>query len=54
MKWSTILALGAAASAPAFASPLRQRSDPQKFLVEFSPGKSQWVTEDEKWELKLV
>jgi leucyl aminopeptidase len=26
----------------------------QLFLVELAPGKTQWVTEDEKWELRRV
>ena len=27
---------------------------PELFLVELAPGKTQWVTEDEKWELRRV
>jgi leucyl aminopeptidase len=26
----------------------------EQFLVELSPGKTQWVTEEEKWELRRV
>lgn len=26
----------------------------QKYLVELAPGKTQWVTEEEKWELRRV
>lgn len=26
--------------------------DPERFLIETEPGKTQWVTEDQKWELK--
>lgn len=26
----------------------------EKFLIETAPGKTQWVTEDEKWELRRV
>lgn len=26
----------------------------QKYLIELAPGKTQWVTEDEKWELRRV
>lgn len=26
----------------------------EKFLIETAPGKQQWVTEDEKWELRRV
>lgn len=29
-------------------------SEPELFLVELAPGKTQWVTEDEKWELRRV
>lgn len=34
------------------AQPLVQ--DPEKFLVELSPGDTKWVTEDQKWELRRV
>jgi leucyl aminopeptidase len=26
----------------------------ETFLVETAPGKTQWVTEDEKWEMRRV
>lgn len=26
----------------------------EKFLIETAPGETQWVTEDEKWELRRV
>lgn len=29
-------------------------ADQELFLVELAPGKTQWVTEDEKWELRRV
>ena len=29
-------------------------ADNEKFLVELAPGKTQWITEDEKWELRRV
>ena len=28
--------------------------DQDQYLIELSPGKTQWVSEDEKWELKRV
>lgn len=27
---------------------------PEQFLIETAPGKTQWVTEDDKWELRRV
>lgn len=27
---------------------------PQRCLIELKPGKTKWVTEDQKWELKRV
>ena len=29
-------------------------ADSVRYLVELAPGKRQWVTEDEKWELRRV
>jgi leucyl aminopeptidase len=29
-------------------------ADDERFLIEFAPGKTQWVTEEEKWELRRV
>ncbi len=26
----------------------------ERYLIELSPGKTQWVTEEEKWELRRV
>lgn len=31
-----------------------EAADNEKFLVELAPGKTQWVTEEEKWELRRV
>jgi hypothetical protein len=28
--------------------------DNERYLIELSPGKTQWVTEEEKWELRRV
>ena len=28
--------------------------DVEQFLIELSPGKRRWITEDEKWELRRV
>lgn len=27
---------------------------PEKYLIELSPGKTAWITEEEKWELRRV
>lgn len=29
-------------------------AEPEKFLIELEPGKTQWVTEDDKWALRRV
>lgn len=29
-------------------------ADNQQYLVELAPGKTEWVTEEEKWELRRV
>ena len=29
-------------------------AEPELFQVELAPGKTRWVTEDEKWELRRV
>ena len=29
-------------------------SQPEKYLIELSPGDTRWVTEDEKWALRRV
>lgn len=28
--------------------------DNEKYLVELAPGKTQWITEEDKWELRRV
>lgn len=68
MKLSTALTLGAAvqlSSAAAVQLPLvsqplsnkpLENTQPQseKYLIELAPYQTRWVTEEEKWELKLV
>jgi len=29
-------------------------AEPEQYLIELAPGKTQWVTEEEKWELRRV
>lgn len=29
-------------------------TDAEKYLLELAPGKTQWATEEEKWELRRV
>jgi leucyl aminopeptidase len=29
-------------------------ADTEKYLLELAPGKTQWATEEEKWELRRV
>lgn len=31
-----------------------QAADEELYLIELAPGKTQWVTEEEKWELRRV
>jgi len=31
-----------------------EAADAEQFLIELAPGKTQWVTEEEKWELRRV
>lgn len=31
-----------------------QQAVEETFLIELAPGKTQWVTEEEKWELRRV
>jgi leucyl aminopeptidase len=31
-----------------------QAVDDELYLIELAPGKTQWVTEEEKWELRRV
>lgn len=33
---------------------LNSFSEPEKYLLELAPGKTQWATEEEKWELRRV
>lgn len=68
MKLNTVLALGAAiqstsaAAVPYGQTPLVESpsndkpSVPQaeRYLIELAPYDTRWVTEEEKWELKLV
>lgn len=51
MKGLTILALSAFATPSVWAKPV---DGAEKFLVETAPGKTQWVTEAQKFELKAV
>lgn len=49
---------GALASAMQAQEPLldnvQQSHETEKFMVELAPYETRWVTEEEKWELKLV
>lgn len=68
MKLQVVLALGAAirstsaAAVPYEQTPLLDKapsSKPplpptEKYLIELAPYDTRWVTEEEKWELKLV
>lgn len=68
MKLSTALTLGAAvqlSSAAAVQLPLVNQQplsrpventhlQSEKYLIELAPYQTRWVTEEEKWELKLV
>jgi leucyl aminopeptidase len=29
-------------------------ADAERYLIELAPGETQWVTEEEKWELRRV
>ncbi len=33
---------------------LNALADDERYLIELAPGETQWVTEDEKWELRRV
>lgn len=33
---------------------LEEVEAPERYLIELSPGKTAWVTEDEKWQLRRV
>ncbi|KAJ9194392.1 hypothetical protein DTO164E3_5370 [Paecilomyces variotii] len=67
MKFLTAVALGAAASTTALGAVLPQQQHPlagapvehqvsptaEKYLIELAPYETRWVTEEEKWALKL-
>lgn len=63
MKISTALVLGATASTGAWAYAIPQQDvienphihhEQEKYLIELAPYQTRWVTEEEKWALKLV
>jgi leucyl aminopeptidase len=63
MKIQTALALSATASVGVLAATIPQQAplnNPQihheheKYLIELAPYQTRWVTEEEKWALKLV
>lgn len=33
---------------------LEEVESPERYLIELSPGKTAWVTEEEKWQLRRV
>jgi leucyl aminopeptidase len=33
---------------------LNAHAEDKQYLIELAPGKTQWVTEEEKWELRRV
>jgi leucyl aminopeptidase len=33
---------------------LNTHAEDKQYLIELAPGKTQWVTEEEKWELRRV
>ncbi|KAL4918636.1 hypothetical protein BDW62DRAFT_210262 [Aspergillus aurantiobrunneus] len=62
MKFSTPLALGATISAGAWAYAIPQQEvlenphihhEQEKYLIELAPYRTRWVSEEEKWALKL-
>ncbi|KAL5335137.1 hypothetical protein BJX70DRAFT_390854 [Aspergillus crustosus] len=62
MKLSTALALGATASTGVWANAILQQDvlenpqihhEQEKYLIELAPYQTRWVTEEEKWALKL-
>lgn len=53
MKVSTLAAV-AAFAATAIASPVRPDAGSDKYLIELGPGKTQWVTEAQKFQMKAV
>lgn len=63
MKLATVslLALSAAAVNARFIEKhetdqvvLNAYADDERYLIELAPGKTQWVSEEEKWELRRV
>lgn len=57
---TSLLAACAPIAAARFIEPLERnnvdlgQTTPDKFLIELAPGKTAWITEDEKWELRRV
>lgn len=57
---TSLLAACAPVVAARFIEPLERNNvdlglaTTEKFLVEIAPGKTAWITEDEKWELRRV
>lgn len=65
MKLSSALALGATVTTGAWAYAIPQpeqnvienpsiHHEQEKYLIELAPYQTRWVTEEEKWALKLV
>lgn len=63
MKFLSAIALGATASTGILASVIPQQEplsaasvhyNNEMFLIELGPYRTRWVTEEEKWALKLV
>lgn len=61
MKFSqaTLLAACVPAISARFVEPIETdnviiAANDEKFLIELAPGETQWVTEEEKWELRRV
>lgn len=47
-------AVAAVISQEAFLNNPRIHHDQEKYLIELAPYRTRWVTEEEKWALKLV
>lgn len=62
MKYSTILAASLATSATALTilrpeheqAVFGANTEEERSLIEFGPGNTRWVTDDDKWALKRV
>ncbi len=61
MKYACVLMLAVAAATASVLPQLQQAAlkdqvpvVQEKFLVELQPGKTRWITEEEKWALKRV